>query len=126
MQRKAFAESHEENQSFEHWCSERSVSCPQFKYWSLTMELELTILVFLRSLRQSDFELYVDSLQALIPWFFALDRTHYSRWLTVHLNDMKSLKSINPLVAGMFEEGKFTIKKSNRLFSAIARRYIDA
>jgi len=30
-------------------------------------------------------------LEALTPWFFALDHTNYSRWLPVHIKDMKSL-----------------------------------
>ena len=30
-------------------------------------------------------------MEALIPWFFALDHTNYSRWVPIHIRDMKSL-----------------------------------
>jgi hypothetical protein len=111
MQRRAFAKCHpNEDVDFEAWCQSRCSSCPQFLYWSLTMELELAVLVFVRSLRQSDFELYIEALDTLVPWFFALDRTNYSRWLSVHVYDMKSLKATNPSVYDSFKTGKFTFK----------------
>ena len=34
--------------------------------------------------------LYIESLTKIVPWFFALDHTHYSRWVPIHLRDMVS------------------------------------
>ena len=45
----------------------------------------------------------------MMPWVFALDRTHYSRWLSVHLKDMLELKDKHPVV-----------QKTPNLFSTIA------
>ena len=73
---------------FNTWCSNQSKLHPQFHYWSLTLHLELTVLLFVRSIRESDFDCYVDALSQVIPWFFALDHHHYVRWATVHLRDM--------------------------------------
>ena len=50
--------------------------------------MELLYLVFVRSFRESDFELYLDATQKLAAWYFALDRTNYARWLPVHLQDI--------------------------------------
>lgn len=36
-------------------------------------------------------ELYVETLENLVPWFFALDHVHYARWIPIHVRDMKSL-----------------------------------
>jgi len=43
--------------------------------------LEVYILTFVRSLRESDFDMYLDTLWELLPWFFALDHTHYARYV---------------------------------------------
>ena len=37
------------------------------------------------------FFIFKISLEALIPWFFALDHTNYSRWVPIHIRDMKLL-----------------------------------
>jgi len=56
LQRKSFLGCiHNDTEAFDDWCHTRAQVSPQFQYWSLTLELELTILVFVRSLRQSDF-----------------------------------------------------------------------
>ena len=54
------------------------------------------------------------------PWFFALDHTHCSRWIPVHLRDMVSLRERHPAVYAEFLKGKFAMKKSRHAFSAIA------
>ena len=105
---------------FDGWCLQQQQAIPQFKYWSLTLELILTILIFVRSLRTSDFGLYIDSLTQLAPWLSALDYTNYARYLPVHIWDMIGLESKHPEIANKFKAGKFTIQKIQRLFSAIA------
>lgn len=56
----------------------------------------------------------------LIPYFFALDHTNYSRWLPIHLRDMTEIERKQPGVASEFLKGYFTVHKSERVFSAIA------
>ena len=68
---------------FDAWCLHQQQTIPQFKYWSLTLEFILTILIFVRSLRTSDFGLYINSLTQLAPWLSALDYTNYARHLPV-------------------------------------------
>jgi len=77
-------------------------------------------LLFIYALRASDFLLYVDSLTQLVPWFFVLDHTHYARWLSVHVRDMARLTETNSAIHEQFMLGKFTSKKSQSVFSAIA------
>ena len=105
---------------FESWCMKKCRLHPQFQYWSLTLKLELLILSYVKSLRMSDFNLYVDSISELVPWFFALNHHHYARWATVHLRDMIALPVNHPRVAAEFQAGKFTVHRSKRPFSAIA------
>lgn len=124
LQKKAYTQYLEtvvgELMNFESWCDERKRDCPQFKYWSLTLELQLLVFMFIRSIRTSDFSLYIESLTMLAPWVFALDHTHYARFLPVHIRDMKGLQAKHPATAKEFSAGKFTVKRSHRVFSAIA------
>ena len=70
---------------FKAWCLMRAAECPQFQYWSITLQLELTILTFVKSLRERNFRLYMDALTALMPSFFVLNHSYYARWLPVHI-----------------------------------------
>ena len=105
---------------FDEWCSKRVEKYPQFQYWATVMALEISLLVYVRSLRESSFTSYIDALTELVPWFFALDHTNYARWIPVHLRDMSELPTKHPDVAREFEAGNFTIRKTKRAFSAIA------
>ena len=105
---------------FETWCNCKNSSIPQFKYWCLVLELELLALQFVRSLREADFQLYIQCLGQLVPWMFALDHTNYSRWLPIHIKDMVQLEERVPSIYEEFNAGNFVVRKSNHVFSAIA------
>ena len=89
----AYREEDPQPLSFEDWCIRQRESHPQFDYWYTVWKVELLLLVFVRSLREGNFHLYLSSLSALAPCFFALDHTHYSRWLPVHVRDMVTLRA---------------------------------
>ena len=68
----------------------------QFQYWSLTLDIELAILNFVQSMRQRNFQLYIDTLVKLMPLFSALDHINYAQWLPVHIRDMLALQEMHP------------------------------
>jgi len=105
---------------FNEWCQNQCVEHPQFQYWYIAFQLELAMLTFVRSIRQSDFTLYTEALSHLVPWFFALNHHHYARWVSVHCRDLRTLDSIHPDTARELMAGKFTVRKTKRQFSAIA------
>ncbi len=51
---------------------------------------------------------------------FALDHTHYSRRLSVHIRDMTSLSVNHPNIHTEFRAGKFVVHKTRNKFSAMA------
>jgi hypothetical protein len=106
--------------SQEDWCTERALACPQFHFWFIILQLEIQVLIFVRSIREADFLLYIDALTKIVPWFFALGHIHYARWISVHLRDMISLKDSHPEVYSQFLTGNFAVKKTTCNFSAIA------
>lgn len=109
-----------EHPQFADWCQQKAETCPQFYFWATVLELELTILVFVRSLRQASFAMYVDALRELAVWFHALNHTNYARWIPVHLRDMVELPTTHLQIANEFQAGNFTVQKTTRPFSAIA------
>ena len=109
----------EEPLAFIDWRKQAEIESPHFHYWSLTLHLQLTILIFVRSLREGNFQLYKDAFSSLVPWRFALDHTPYSRWLPVHIRDMESLNEDLPTVAEEFRKGHFVVKKTHHAFSSI-------
>ena len=50
--------------------NKQAASSPQFLYWIRTLELQLSLLTFIRSLREGNFVMYVASLTELLTWFF--------------------------------------------------------
>jgi hypothetical protein len=106
--------------SFEDWVSLQKEKEPQFLYWHRGMELELTTLQFVKSIRTGDFDLFLETIEQLSPWVFALDRTHYKRNLTVHNRDMHALEELHPGIYHEFAQGHFVGQKTCHAFSSIA------
>jgi len=69
------------------------------------------MLLHIRSLRERNFQLYVETLVQLLPWMFALDHTHYSRWFSVRVRDMMVLSEKHPAILEEFSAGKFVVHK---------------
>ena len=105
---------------FQVWCLQRAKVIVHFDYWLKTLPLELLLLRYIRSLREGNFELYVESLTQIMPWMFALDHTHYSRWLSVHIRDMTTLANMHPDILAEFKSGNFELHKTGNKFSAMA------
>ena len=103
--------------SLEKWCTERAAACPHFQFWYTILQLQLYIMIFIKAIREADFQLFSFK---IVPWFFALDHSHYARWIPVHLHDLISLKECHPSIYEQFLKGNFTVRKSERIFSAIA------
>ena len=64
---------------------------PTFMFWDLILRLKTLILIFVRAHREKKFPLYIGIIEELMPQFFALDHVSYSRWMPVHIRDLKSL-----------------------------------
>ena len=109
----------EDPQSLEEWQSEKEANVPQFKYWNTVLDMQLLLNILVRSLRSSDYQMYIDSLVEIASWFFAMNYTNYARWLPVHIRDFKQLRAQHPAVEDAFKAGKFTAKKTHPRFSEI-------
>ncbi len=81
----------QETISFDKWRESMSTKFPTFEFWEIIHQFEILVCIFIRTHRTRNFKLFVETLEALVPWFFALDHINYARWIPVHIRDMKSL-----------------------------------
>ena len=99
------------------WLEEILLSSSMAHYWSLVINLQIEILVFVRSIREVNFLLYVRILRNLLKCFFALDHTNYARWLTIHVFDLIFLTTTHPDIYQQMFKGFFNFAKAKRPFS---------
>ena len=90
-----------------------------FKYWLLILRFQADYLIFVRSIREGNFHLFIQVLRSLFQWFFILDQYHYVRWISVHIQELLTVAVTCPEIYKEFSEGKFGVQISNREFSRI-------
>ena len=105
-----------EFRNYKDWKEDLKRRSATATYWLTVIELGMLHFSFGRSQRQSDFSLFTASFEAMLTWLAALNHSNYLRWGCIFLCDMHSLAAS---VADEFVEGHFTIKKTERIFSAI-------
>ena len=86
-------------------------------YRDFILNYETLILIIIRAHRDKYFHLYVEVLEMLAPLFFALDHVNYSRWLPIHIRDMKSLP--HSIKVEFEKQCHWVLSKTNNKFSAI-------
>ena len=102
------------------WLKAKSKMSVMAHYWRLIMKLQIHILLYIRSIRESNFQLHIMALRALMKWYFSLDHFNYSRWLTVHLFDLVNIQKNHPDIYDDFCKGFFSFNKTSSQFSAMA------
>ena len=107
----------EKQKTFNEWFKLSWDSYPQFFYWNTVFELQLLLNEYIRAQREGNFLLYVDILDQIMPWLFALDHVHYARWLPIHIRDLSGLEVAHPALFGEFKNDNFVVQRSNHRFS---------
>lgn len=90
-----------------------------FQYWDSYINMVQILLRFIRSEREGDWNLHLASVAEMMPHFFAMDRTNYSRWLPVYLGDMNQLDVTAPEVHNEFVQGSHAVSRSCHPFSQV-------
>ena len=76
--------------------------------------------MFVRSLRNGNFEMFVKVLDQFLPWMFSINHTHYARWLNVYTQTLKNyLINIQKFMKSL-KKGQFTVQKTQRIFCRIS------
>ena len=112
----AFSATQEES-SLDEWTDQKKETSTIFKYYCGLLEHLRHINLFVRSLREANFELFISSLEKVCPLFFALDHYNYARWVPVFVHDLKLLKTKDPELFNLFQKGYFVVNKTSTKFS---------
>ena len=113
-------DTHRESGDISHpssWLENKSKESQMCFFWKLVLEVQINILIFIRSIREGNFSLYISSLRNFVKWYFALDHYNYARWISVHLFDLLSLDKTSLHLYQKFQEGYFAFQKTNSEFS---------
>lgn len=102
------------------WLEERVLTSEMCYYWKLILDFQVLILTFIRSIREGNFQVYIESFVSIVKWYFALDHYNYARWSTVHCFDLMMLEKTCPDLHEQFELGNFSFQKTNSEYSRIA------
>ena len=90
------------------------------QYWYLILCLEIAILLYIRSLRESNFLLYVQTIRNMMKWFFAFNHFNYACWGSIHLYYLMTVHSLCPDVHAEFMKGNSSFTKTEIIFSRIS------
>ena len=74
-------------------------------YWKTILDFQILVLVYIRSIREGDFQVYIERFISIAKWYFSLDRYNYARWSTVHCFDLMLLQQNCPDIYEQFRLG---------------------
>ena len=78
----------------------------------IILNFEVLLLIYMLSIREGNFELYLASLYGILPWLFALDRYNYASCATIYWLDMELLKHRYPNGYKEFAARNFSFLKT--------------
>ena len=91
----------------EEYC--RVAEGPLGNLWGSYIEMVQLLLRFIRSSREGDWDLHVACLRDMMPWFFAYDRTNYSRYQSIYWYEMVQLKDRHPAAYIDMKNGQINV-----------------
>ena len=100
----------------EDWLSDFEKESPTAAFWILIRRYQILIFMFIRSHRENQFKLMLDTLRMLAPLFFAMDHQNYARWIPAFIGDLENLPAS---IEKEFDDGKWVISRGIRRFSSI-------
>ena len=71
-----------------------NTSCSLF--WSEYIDMVQLMLLHIKATRTSDWNLHLQIVRLMMPWFFVTDRTNYSRYLPCYWLEMINLAESHP------------------------------
>ena len=83
------------------------------EFWVSYVTMVSTLLNIIRASREGNFQLHLESIESIIPWCFAYDRTNYSRYLPWYIHSMMELQESNPAAWEYLQNGGFSTQMSN-------------
>ncbi len=87
------------------------------EYWMKYVMMVEDWEMFARACKANDVELYVYSLQKMVPFFFACNKPNYSRWMTMFVVQLINMDKTHPGVRDTLAKGALSIRRTSNNFS---------
>ena len=105
------------NGYIQHFCKTNQT----FNLWISYLEMTGLLFNFIHATRTSDWNLHLDVLTEMLPYYSAYDRIHYTRWLPIYLIEMTNLSKTHPhCFENLRKKGYWTAQRTTGPYSALA------
>ena len=99
------------------WLEEESKTSSMCNYWKMILGLQLKILLYVRSLRESNFQFYVSALARFMMWFFEWIITNMLGGVVFMYLICQYLEFTTPRLYEEFNTGTFSFQNTMINFS---------
>ena len=106
-------------ETMELWIENQKVN-PMFDYCFNVLGSIKIVFLIIRSFREANIDLLVASLELMVLLFFSLDHVHYSRWVSVFIQDLKLLPVKLPSLYDELKRSNFVVNTRGNSFSKVA------
>ena len=106
-------------EQFDEFKAEGRKASYMFAFWDEYLEMVSLMHSFIRAERSGDWSLHLNATAGMMPYFCAMDRMNYSRWLPIYLADMNSLPEMHPVVFEEFMNGNHAVSRSKQAFAQV-------
>ena len=89
---------------------------PMTRFWLSYMKMVEILYIHYHDMRTQNWEEYLTFIRMMLPWMFAYDSLHYSRYLSLYWLEMNDLDEEK---AFYMRSGLFSASMSGRPFSAL-------
>ena len=114
-------ELHEIQKKIQKFTNEGVKQSATFGYWIMFLNGADLLLRILCSEREADFQLHLNCMCEVMPWFRAAGRTNYSKYMPVYVAEMKALEHEQPEAYTFMQQGGFVVRRSeHRSFNCVA------
>ena len=105
--------------NFQDFIIKRPEESPLFKYWSNVLKLIQLLRDIIRADQTGNWILHINTVKKLFPIFIIFDRTNYTLWCSLYLQDILNLEKTKPELYAEFLAGIFTVKRSFASFTPV-------
>ena len=101
------------NNLFASFKEEKRSKSQTFRFGDMYIHMIELLLQFIRAERTADWLMHLSSTAGMAPFFFAIDRTNYSRWIPIYLSDTNKLPESHPAVYAEFMAGNHAVSHAS-------------
>ena len=99
---------------YKEYCKEdcKEDNGPLKLFWNSYLEMVEVPVNFLRATREGNWDLYLECIKDMLPWFFAYDHTNYARYLPLYLAQTMVLPETHPEAHALLLNGDFGVQRA--------------